>query len=282
MNKVLLPAGFVRALATDPKAGRFVSGDFSEVLSSADKLPVKSTSSSSGKNPKPPASSTPDQATTHFAPSQPPSPNSPSTLAASTSEADPSPQRVAITLPTTLPQGGYPSAPVWSRVYPEHWLANGYLSIVDVSICGMPDPERPLSLFLEGAEPNAVVEQIAPAIAGNSQSDESQVSVSVSATAHLIERAAEPDTDESIETLSHSLASAMAADHTWAERLMRVSRDSAGIRTLWLRDYALESGSISTLVERLRQLASREGVAIDRIVINGREAWRPDVSQGRN
>ncbi len=172
----------------------------------------------------------------------------------------------------------------WSRVYPEHLIASGYLSEidtvrpdrevwrsgldspgpgVDVHESGMNIPASPTGTDLQPAETPQVsrfdssAQSIANAIASKAPGSGPEV------------------------TSSRELSAAVLADHFWAERLVRLTPDSNGRNTLWLRDYRLDEGDIERAAMELRQRHEREGGLVDRIVINGREIWRaPDFEGG--
>lgn len=75
---------------------------------------------------------------------------------------------------------------------------------------------------------------------------------------------------------SRSAAQAHAAH--WPLRLLRWLNDSDSGKTLWLRDFTVESGSADGLVDDLRRFAQAEKLPLARIVLNGRTLWSADTS----
>jgi hypothetical protein len=78
------------------------------------------------------------------------------------------------------------------------------------------------------------------------------------------------------EASGRSAAQAQAAH--WPLRLLRWLNDSDSGKTLWLRDFTVESGSADGLVDDLRRFAQAEKLPLARIVLNGRTLWSADTS----
>lgn len=176
----------------------------------------------------------------------------------------------------------FADAPVWSRVYPQHWFANAYLSFVDAQKRGAEVSVRSMPVGSVGiSERHAEVEILAPKVA-EVGSDSAAGSVAAPVPPPGSESPAPADADESIESIPGALGSAVAADHVWAERLVRITRDGHGASTVWLRDYTLNEAAIDPLVQAMKRHAYREGVMIDRVMVNGHEVWRAALSQERN
>ena len=184
-----------------------------------------------------------------------------------------------VTLLNVLPATLYPGVPVWSRVYPQHWFANGYLSIIDVLACGAAAPAGRTPLVTSGDPQRQGPIELTTSEAADVGDGISKASIPAPALAPEISSPA-PD-EESPALSSNACALAMAVDHVWAERLVRLARDSRGITTVWLRDYSLNESAVESLVETMKREARRDGVTIDRVMVNGREMWRADLPQGR-
>lgn len=77
-----------------------------------------------------------------------------------------------------------------------------------------------------------------------------------------------------------SLPSASPAAAEWLARSMKwIERDGRDPLVL-LRDFRIDDTEAQRVVDGLRAFAQEQGVALDRIVVNGREFWRrPDLSQ---
>lgn len=171
----------------------------------------------------------------------------------------------------------------WSRVYPEHLIASGYLSEidtagsernvwrsgwdapgpgVDVHGSGVNIPASPPDVDLHPAETLPV-----------SGFDSSARSIASA----IASKAPGPGPEA---MSSRELDATVPADHFWAERLVRLTPDSKGRNTLWLRDYRLDEGDLVRAAKELKQRHERESGPVGRIVINGREIWRAPDSEG--
>lgn len=60
----------------------------------------------------------------------------------------------------------------------------------------------------------------------------------------------------------------------WAAQLLRWLEREGRDPTLWVRDYRLDRAGADAIFDQIRQLAEQQGRALERIVINAREAWR--------
>lgn len=69
-----------------------------------------------------------------------------------------------------------------------------------------------------------------------------------------------------------SLAATASADY-WAERSLRFTRHPDGKVVAWLRDYRLDATRAGQVVRLVLQDARAKGFRLDRIILNGREAW---------
>jgi hypothetical protein len=80
--------------------------------------------------------------------------------------------------------------------------------------------------------------------------------------------------------MARTLGPLVAADKPWPERLLRLGARPDGKTTLWVRDYALPPQVIRPLVANLRQLARKEGIALERVVVNGTTMWHSESFKG--
>lgn len=176
----------------------------------------------------------------------------------------------------------FADAPVWSRVYPQHWFANAYLSVVDAQKRGAGGSARSMPVGSGGVSERHGEVQLVTSGITDTGSDITDHSVAAPAFLRGSESPAPVNADESTESVSGALGSAMAADHVWAERLVRITRDCHGVSTVWLRDYTLNEAAIDPLVRAMKRHAHREGVEINRVVVNGREVWRAAFSPEGN
>lgn len=160
----------------------------------------------------------------------------------------------------------------WSRIYPEHLIASGYLSVVDPA-------EREGNLPFEhvavdGLEIHPNVDMATPVIDWESGVVRGVMTPLPDPLPHAgVEEPAIPVADAESGSPLHTMSAIALADHIWAERLMRLTQRSDGDTTAWLRDYGLKEGDASLMVSRLIQHGRESGVQIGRVVINGREVW---------
>lgn len=61
----------------------------------------------------------------------------------------------------------------------------------------------------------------------------------------------------------------------WAQRLLRWNAGATESEnaTAWVRDFSLDADEMPNLVASLRAFSAGQGIALSRIVVNGREAW---------
>jgi hypothetical protein len=145
-----------------------------------------------------------------------------------------------------------------------------------------------LSLFLADSSPANIAaptsamgapESATPGLAGaaglrpSTPALESAITGLPLAAAPSVQAAATAAADEAG---SRSAAQAHAAH--WPLRLLRWLNDSDSGKTLWLRDFTVESGSADGLVDDLRRFAQAEKLPLARIVLNGRTLWSADTS----
>jgi hypothetical protein len=164
-----------------------------------------------------------------------------------------------------------------TRVFEQHWFANGYLSIVDNMRNGRPSPDsRAIGATSRSEVPvaSATTAALVPmAVSGSSGQPPAPGPwpVLMEAPAGIAD-----DQPQSVERLARALGPLIVADQPWPESLLRVCPRPGGKVSLWLRDYSLPPQSIPPLVDRLRQQALSAGIALERVVVNGNTAWQSD------
>lgn len=172
----------------------------------------------------------------------------------------------------------------WSRVYPEHLIASGYLSVVDMATSDGNVPSEQAAWVASGVDvhestPNAATLvfdlglDVGKAVAASWFDASSQPIAYTGGTTA-------PGLDSEVVSASRELDASVLADHFWAERLMRLTHGSDGRSTVWLRDYGLKENDLESVTAKLRQRGQKEGVLIDRVVINGHEIWCAAASEG--
>jgi len=170
----------------------------------------------------------------------------------------------------------------WSRVYPEHLIASGYLSEIDIAgfernTGSNPNPTRPgVDIWAPGAGVLASLPDM------DSCTAETLLALKFEGPALPVVNAVAGATPGlGPETVSSQECDVTAlADRFWAERMVRLTPGSNGRNTLWVRDYRLEEGDLDRVATELRQHHEREGELVGRIVINGYEVWRAPDSEG--
>lgn len=172
-------------------------------------------------------------------------------------------------------------ATVRARVFEQHWFANGYLSFIadagegegsgkGARAAGTPVERMSSAATSEPAIPPAAVP------AGDERSDAmASWPVALEGAGSGIDAPA-----RSIERMARALGPLVMADQPWPERLMRLSRKPDGKAALWVRDYALSPSAVDPLVAHLRQLARKEGVALERVMVNGTVVWHSEPFKG--
>ncbi len=166
-----------------------------------------------------------------------------------------------------------------SHVYLEHVFANGYLSNVAPSIVsqlGVGPQGRNRDHMLPRSSTPAIGVGAAEgrAMAAGEAARASQVGRAMQAAAVSLSDAEQVESPERYP----SSATAAVADSglptaVWAERLLRATREPGERVTLWIRDFRLPEGDLSTLTQALRSLARLQGWNLGRVVINGLERW---------
>ena len=186
---------------------------------------------------------------------------------------------------STPPIGLLSGMLTWSRVFPEHLVASGYLSMVDMA--GREANVRAEQNALEGpsadihewdvtapAPPPDLIQDFPEAESTSALDPLSQPMAGNEETAASIDLEVMPSSQIS--------GAATLADHLWAERLIRLTRDGHGASTVWLRDYGLKENELESVAAELRLCGQQEGVLIGRVVINGHEVWRAATSEGEH
>jgi hypothetical protein len=168
-----------------------------------------------------------------------------------------------------------------ARLFEQHWFANGYLSF-------LADADRSLAPAANGVagakanRPTAATttpETLVPA-ASMPTGEPDHTGIAPWPVALESMASAADALPRSIERLARTLGPLVAADQPWPERLLRLSQRPGGKAALWVRDYKLMPQSIEPLVAHLRQLARQDGVALDRVVVNGTIVWHAESLKG--
>lgn len=184
----------------------------------------------------------------------------------------------------TLTLGLLPGQLTWSRIFPEHLIAGGYLSVLETTTGHVQEVSGQLGGLVLATDIDDV------ATVGHAESDrpssiarftDESVAINAATFFGASSEAIKPLAGEASWALpAHMTIVAELADQFWAERLVRLTRDGDGRETVWLRDFRLGEVDLGMAAAALKQAVQQGGAHVDRVVINGREVWRASVSEG--
>lgn len=168
-----------------------------------------------------------------------------------------------------------------ARLFEQHWFANGYLSFLSDT----DQPRASTATGVAGATPNeafaAATTSEALTPVPSAPSGEPRRTVMAPWPVALESLASTADAPlHSIERLARTLGPLVAADQPWPERLLRMSQRPGGKAAIWVRDYKLAPHLVEPLVAHLLRLARQDGVALERVVVNGTIVWQSESIQG--
>lgn len=184
------------------------------------------------------------------------------------------------------PSAGILSGEVtWARVFSEHLISNGYLSVIDEAARdGGPSSEE-----FEAGKPDETCATPPPREQDFAASDtDGNPAASTTVLAGMFSRSATcsdatraAHVEQDVESEAHMVGPSMMTNESWAQRLIRLTRGEKGLHTIWLRDFSLKQREIGPLAERLRREIQVENFPIARIVVNGRVVWQaPQFGRG--
>lgn len=160
-----------------------------------------------------------------------------------------------------------------ARVFGWHGMAQAYLSELTAAVGDKPRLHAPSEEQVssgssedESAEaqttaPSTPVDVAEPTTAANQLQATVQVSTRLAAA----------------DTASSNMAELAVADTTassyWSERSVRFTRQRDGASVAWLRDFRISDAEASHLIQLVLSDAKAKGMALSKIMLNGREAW---------
>ncbi len=185
-----------------------------------------------------------------------------------------------IQLNTVVQPTGVTEALLGSRVYGVHLLAGAYLSelVVSESEREFTGPRSEAPPLTESTVPQELAAASSLLDVNIPTPDESlPTQAAVSAIDLLL------DSEPSMPTDDIALTNAVVSDGTstllWSERSLRFTPQRDGTAIAWVRDYRLESHEMPRLMEALRGEAKAKGMSLNKIMLNGREAWSSHSNQ---
>lgn len=178
-----------------------------------------------------------------------------------------------------LPVASASQSVAWSRVFGQHLIANDYLSIVSIveAADGCPDGNGVLSASVDVHPVRLSPSRASPPIPPATQSAQTTDAQAGEIPTQL------PAMDDYLggdgirgahDAPLAALENALALDQLWHKRALRLTHDSTGTCTAWVRDFGLHESEVQKLAASLVHHATLHGVYMKRIVINGREIWR--------
>ena len=164
-----------------------------------------------------------------------------------------------------------------SRIFGVHLLASTYLSQLTTREEGsadgdlMPAAPMPVANETPGVHQTSIAGAISDSPDAESEpasKDEAEIILSL-----IVEESMTSAADNARAPRSTALASSVAANLTWPESLLRLTRGSDGKTVVWLRDYRMGVDEASSMANALVEGARARGAHVGRIVLNGREIW---------
>lgn len=181
----------------------------------------------------------------------------------------------------TVTPTGVTEALLGARVYGWHAMAQVYLSELSAADRGG-DKASGVDTS-QSSSPLAATAQVAEHAANTATSSLFAEGIVAAPQADIATPATvRGATDEAPPATIAELASAdSSAAGYWPERSLRYTRQRDGGSVAWLRDFRLGDGEAARLVQFVLDDARAKGMALNKIMLNGREAWTsPNGIQG--
>jgi len=160
-----------------------------------------------------------------------------------------------------------------SRVYGEHLLGGGYLSVASTA-----EADESAAVKMPGAEMAETsfeaIDRSAPPDAGVVEAEDAAGASVTAVFAAAIPVPDVADADRSEATAASDRSSMFAAvARSWPDHLLRAIGQSDGSCVVWLRDFRLGDADADEQIAALVREAHSQGVRLSKIILNGREAW---------
>ncbi|MBE1162742.1 hypothetical protein [Dyella acidiphila] len=172
----------------------------------------------------------------------------------------------------TVAPTGVTEALLSARVFGWHAMAQAYLSELTAA-----DHQAPQHASATTSQTLA---------AGNASASEATPAASASTTLIAETAAVAPQAETTLPAPLRQLAGDSAPSATtevaaaevspaanWSERSLRFTRQHDGASVAWLRDFRISDDEASRLIQFVLSDARAKGIALSKIMLNGREAW---------
>ena len=164
---------------------------------------------------------------------------------------------------------------VGARIYGMHMQAGAYLSEL-----ALPDALA-IKASDDGVSSSAMIDDasntpVAPvSVKAATRTVEVNTSTPVRASSWSVQGTTDDSSPNDVlpTTADLQVSTTLGSAAYWAERSLRFTHQPGGGKVAWLRDYRMSDREAAQLVDTLRSEASERGVALNRIMLNGREVW---------
>jgi hypothetical protein len=176
----------------------------------------------------------------------------------------------AMVMPT-----GITEALLGARLFGWHAQAQAYLSELTVADkdSGNPDAaEKPSASIEEAPAPFSDSENEPPASAAAQDAAEDVAAASDAGAVVQDQQRVVSNDAAPASALEPATADAQASGY-WAERSLRLVRQRDGGVVAWLRDFRVADDDRPALLKAVLHEAGAQGVALNKIMLNGREVW---------
>lgn len=174
----------------------------------------------------------------------------------------------------TVQPVGVTEALLGSRIFGWHAFAQAYLSELTASNVTLNEESDPVEATLQLAQVTPSIPEVADGEAAGIRHAPSTATLSELGLVAESPRGAEGMDGHAAEAgATDPVVAAVASSDYWSERSLRFTRHADGRNVAWVRDYRLDGAEADRLVGSVLQEAQAGGLVLDRIMLNGREAW---------
>lgn len=182
-------------------------------------------------------------------------------------------QRMEAAEPITVATTGATETLLEARVFGWHAMAQAYLSELTVADGGASQSDISQNAQALASAQSAITSE-APATSALATSVVAEESTSTLQVEPLVKFQQSTPSDDAAPAKAIEQASTdVSAPDFWPERSLRFTRQRDGSNVAWLRDFRLSHAEASHLIQVVLNDAKEKGVALSRIMLNGREAW---------